>query len=149
MPQSLFWIHTHIDLLYTIHSNWSKSLQWRHNGLDSVWNHQPHVYSSVYSGADQRKHQSSASLTFVRGILRRPVNSPHKGPVTRKMFPFDDIIMYDPIIRKVLRTRDLLVGSPELTVMIPRISETRVLKIYAWQKQRCYHQCYHVDVSTF
>ena len=51
------------------------------------------VYSSVYSGADQRKHQSSASLAFVRGIHRRPVNSPHKGPVTRKMFPFDDVIM--------------------------------------------------------
>ena len=52
------------------------------------------VYSIAYSDADQRKHQSSASLTFVRGIHRGPVNSPHKGPVTRKMFPFDDVIMY-------------------------------------------------------
>ena len=52
------------------------------------------VYSAVYSGADQRKHQSSASLTFVWGIHRGPVNSPHKWPVTRKMFPFDDVIMY-------------------------------------------------------
>ena len=51
------------------------------------------VYSTVYSGADQRKHQSSASLVFVRGIHRGPVNSPHKWPVTRKMFPFDDVIM--------------------------------------------------------
>ena len=51
------------------------------------------VYSIVYSGADQRKHQSSASLAFVRGIHRGPVNSPHKWPVTRKMFPFDDVIM--------------------------------------------------------
>ena len=51
------------------------------------------VYSTVYSDADQKKHQSSASLAFVRGIHRRPVNSPHKGPVTRKMFPFDDVIM--------------------------------------------------------
>ena len=51
------------------------------------------VYSIVYSNADQRKHQSSASLAFVRGIHRRPVNSPHKWPVTRKMFPFDDVIM--------------------------------------------------------
>ena len=51
------------------------------------------VYSTVYSGADQRKHQSSASLAFVRGIHRGPVNSPHKWPVTRKMFPFDDVIM--------------------------------------------------------
>ena len=51
------------------------------------------VYSIVYSGANQRKHQSSASLAFVGGIHRRPVNSPHKGPVTRKMLPFDNIIM--------------------------------------------------------
>ena len=51
------------------------------------------VYSTVYSGADQRKHQSSASLAFVRVIQRGPVNSPHKWPVTRKMFPFDDVIM--------------------------------------------------------
>ena len=51
------------------------------------------VYATVYSGADQRKHQSSASLAFVHGIQRWPVNSPHKGPVTRKMFPFDDVIM--------------------------------------------------------
>ena len=51
------------------------------------------VYSTVYSGADQRKHQSSASLAFVRGIHRWQVNSPHKGPVTRKMLPFDDVIM--------------------------------------------------------
>ena len=48
------------------------------------------VYSTVYSGADQRKHQTSATLAFVRGIHRWPVNTPHKGPVTRKVFPFDD-----------------------------------------------------------
>ena len=51
------------------------------------------VYSIVYSGADQSKHQSSASLAFVWVINRGPVNSPHKWPVTRKMFPFYDVIM--------------------------------------------------------
>ena len=51
------------------------------------------VYSTVYPGADQSKHQSSASLAFVWGIHRGPVNSPHKWPVTRKRFPFDDVIM--------------------------------------------------------
>ena len=54
------------------------------------------VYSIVYSDADQRKHQSSASLAFARGIHRGPVNFPHKWPVTRKMFPFDDVIMTYP-----------------------------------------------------
>ena len=51
------------------------------------------VYSTVHSGADQRKQQSSTSLAFVRGIHQWPVNSPHKWPVTRRMFPFDDVIM--------------------------------------------------------
>ena len=51
------------------------------------------VYSTVYSCVDQRTHQSSASLAFVRAIHRWPVNSPHKWPVTRKMFPFDDVII--------------------------------------------------------
>ena len=51
------------------------------------------VYSTVYPGADQRKHQSPASLAFVWGIHRGPVNSPHKWPVTPKLFPFDDVLM--------------------------------------------------------
>ena len=51
------------------------------------------VYSIVYSGVNQRKYQSSASLAFVWEIHRGPVNFPHKWPVTRKMFPFDDVIM--------------------------------------------------------
>ena len=59
------------------------------------------VYSAVYSGADQRKHQSSASLAFVRGIHRGPVNSPHKWPVTRKIFPFDDVIMCRDILARL------------------------------------------------
>ena len=52
------------------------------------------VYSTVYSDADERKHQSSTSLAFVKGIHRWPVNSPHKGPVSRNMFPFDDVIVW-------------------------------------------------------
>ena len=44
------------------------------------------VYSNVYLRASQRKHTNSVSMAFVRGIH-------HKGPVTRKVFPFDDAIM--------------------------------------------------------
>ena len=51
------------------------------------------VCLTVYLDVDLRKYQSSASLAFVWGIHRRPVNSPHKWPVARKMFPFDDVIM--------------------------------------------------------
>ena len=71
-------------------------LQRRHNGHDGVPNHQPYdcLLNCLFRwGADQGKHRSSASLALVRGIHRWPVNSPHKGPVTRKMFPFDDILM--------------------------------------------------------
>ena len=57
------------------------------------------IYSTVYSDVDQGKHQSSVSLAFVRGIHRWPVNSPHKWPVTRKMFPFDDVIMESTFIK--------------------------------------------------
>ena len=67
------------------------------------------VYSTIYSGADQSKHQSSASLAFVWGIHRGPVNSPHKWPVTRKMFPFDDVIML---------YKTLLIHSPTSTVEV-------------------------------
>ena len=54
----------------------AKSLRWRHDGRDSISNYQPHdCLLTVYSDADQRKYQSSASLAFVRGIHRGPVNS--------------------------------------------------------------------------
>ena len=59
-------------------------------------------YSTVNSGTDERKHQSSAPLAFVRGIHGRPVNSPHKRPVTRKMFPFHDVIMCITHYRRVI-----------------------------------------------
>ena len=60
------------------------------------------IYSTVYSGADQRKPQSSVSQAFVRGIHRSTVNSPHKGPVTRKVFPFDDVIMRRNMVLRLL-----------------------------------------------
>ena len=72
------------------------------------------VYPYVYSRTDQRKHQSSMSLACVWGIHRWPVNSPHKGPVTRKMFPFDGVIVslwdgcpvHEPGCVGRIRTRD-------------------------------------------
>ena len=66
---------------------------------------------TVYSDADHRKHQSSASLVFVWGIHRWSVNSPHKWPVTRKMCPFDDVIMVTKLLTAKLSSRQLLVYS--------------------------------------
>ena len=65
----------------------------RHNGCDGVSNHQPRHCLLNRSGVDQRKHQSYVSLPYGWGIIRWPMNSQHKWPVTRKMFPFDDVIM--------------------------------------------------------
>ena len=70
------------------------------------------VYLTVYSDADQRKHQNTASLAFVRGIHRRPVTSPQKWPVTRKMFPFDDVIMGTWIVHIVINSVGLLSHIP-------------------------------------
>ena len=73
------------------------------------------VYSTVYSGTYQRKHQSSASLAFVRGI--QSVNSPHKRPVMWKIFLFDDVIMVIDIniskisLKKMCLTLKLLICS--------------------------------------
>ena len=79
------------------------SLQWRHNQCYGVSNHQRiDCFSTVCSRTDQRKHQSSMSLAFVRGIHRWPLNSPHKGPVTRKMFPFDDVMLFRRAGRTVI-----------------------------------------------
>ena len=77
---------------------WIGNEQWHYSDvivgpLASLITSLTSVYSTVHPGTDQRKHQSSTSLTFARGIHRRPVNSRHKWPVTRKMFPFDDVIM--------------------------------------------------------
>ena len=72
----------------------SHSLQWRHNRRKSVSSNQPHdcLLNRLFRRR-LKKTSSCASLAFVRGIHRGPVNSPDKWPVTRKMFPFGDVIM--------------------------------------------------------
>ena len=62
----------------------------------------------VSSDADPRKRQSSASLAFVRGIHRWAVNSPHKRPVMRKKFPFDDV---NTATRWCIIFEDVLLGT--------------------------------------
>ena len=87
------------------------------------------VYSTVYSGTDQRKHQSVASLAFEWGIHRGPVNSPHKGPVTRKLVPFDDVIMDVAVLstKHILSIyRHLLYWSSLLLSFLTRYSKNKV-----------------------
>ena len=90
------------------------------------------VYTTVSSGADQRKHQSSASLAFVWGIHRWPVNSPHERPVTRKMFPFDDVIMVSqkPCIRVALFEFGCIITHIFRSVIFP---QTSCLLLWQWE----------------
>ena len=70
------------------------SLQWRHNDHDCVWSHQPH--GCLLNRLFRRRSKKTSKLRVTGlcvGNSPGPVNSPHKGPVTRKMFPFDDVIM--------------------------------------------------------
>ena len=76
------------------------------------------VYSTVYSSADKKRHQSCASLAFVRGIPHWPVNSTHKGPVTREMFPFDDVIMVLKVSKFVHNTFDTRASCMEQFVKV-------------------------------
>ena len=72
----------------------SSALHWRHNDYDGVSNHQPHAYLLNRLFKSRSKKTSKLCVTSLCvGNSPGPVNSPHKGPVTRKMFPFDDVIM--------------------------------------------------------
>ena len=82
------------------------ALQWRHNGRDCVSSHQSHhcLLNRLFRRR-LKKNQSSASQAFVPGIHRWPVNSPHKWPLARKLFPFDDVIMGIGIVTSLPSTR--------------------------------------------
>ena len=67
--------------------------QWRHNGRDDVSNHQPHDCLLNRIFRHRWKKTSKLRVTGLWEIQRWPITSPYKGPVTRKMFPFDDVIM--------------------------------------------------------
>ena len=80
------------------------------------------IYSTVYSGAGQKEHQSSASLAFVQGIHRWPMNSPREWPVTRKIFPFDDVIMWISLI------------SIKFVPKVPTSNTPALVQIMAWRQ---------------
>ena len=78
--------------------------QWRHNGSDGVPNHQPH------NGLLNRLFRIRSKKTSkLRVTCRWSVNSPHKWPVTRKMFPFDDVIMNKNIMWSIMDTYETYV----------------------------------------
>ena len=82
-----YWVHWRVECF--------DSLRWRHNDYAGVSNHQPH--GCLLNRLFGRRSKKTSKLR-VTGLCAAnspgPVNSPHKGPVTRKMFPFDDVIMW-------------------------------------------------------
>ena len=84
----------HVPVLVGAVKTQCEPSQWRHNEHDGVSTHHHQKFSlNRLFRRKSKKHQSSASLAFVRGIDLWPVNSPQKGPATRNMFPFADVIM--------------------------------------------------------
>ena len=78
----------------TNHSEDKRALHWRHNDHDGVSNYQPH--GCLLNRLFRRRSKKTSKLCVTGlcvGNSPGPVNSPNKGPVTRKMFPFDDVIM--------------------------------------------------------
>ena len=71
------------------------SLRWRHNDHDGVSKDQPHgcLLNRLFRGRSKKTSKLRVTGLCV-GNSPGPVNSPHKGPVTRKILPFDDVIMF-------------------------------------------------------
>ena len=103
------------------------------------------VYSTVvYSGADKRKHQSPASFAFVWGIDRWPVNSPHKGPVTRKIFLFDDVIMQCDMM---MQQRLVFCDGWSLVDITGNIANVRVLFL-VFRTYICIVSCFYTTMTV-
>ena len=117
-----------------------KSLRWRHNDHDSVSNHQPH--GCLLNRLFRRRSKKTSKLRVTGlcvGNSPGPVNSPHKGPVTRKMFPFDDVIM-----TIIYPYRLLTVGLIIFDRKVSRVSDDNVLEQWHMPlcrllKTRCLH----------
>ena len=129
-------------------------LKWRHNERNVVSNNQPHdCLLNRLIGRRSKKHQSSASLVFVRGIHCWPVNSPHKGPLTRKMFLFDVVVMHIQVFGfsiaiKYLITIDMLainicIGTRSMQMMYMTIFDYLIFACYTaetlWPVSTIYH----------
>ena len=115
------------------------ALQWRHN----------ECLLTAYSGDDQRKQQSSASLAIVRGIHRGPVNFPRKGPVTRKMFHLMTSSCYFKVfITSPMRACPLLFSSTTSQGYLNNpIFSNFGLCAASWLHLMCYHELWSTPVN--
>ena len=109
-------------------------------------------------GADQRKHQSSASLAFVRGIHRWPMNSPHKWPVTRKMFPVEYVIMVMAWLMSnqpsgthtsvTFESKNNNIHHGEFWRRHLKISSSKIQSLFALFNVYVYFSCDHINIKA-
>ena len=104
------------------------SLHWRHNDHGGVSNHQRH--GCLLNRLFRRRSKKTSKLR-VTGLCAGPVNSPHKGPVTRKMVPFDDVIMWIP--SAISTARQFICIGCGLTTRTS--CETRTSSVQSWLLQ--------------
>ena len=94
---------TYWDSIRVIRRVSQLSLQWRHNGQDGVSNHQLH--NCLLNRLLEHRSKKTSKLR-VTGLCAENSSvtgdCPHKWPVTRKMFPYDDVIMYFCIVISLL-----------------------------------------------
>ena len=122
-----------INELTFIWGQFPKTLQRCHNDRDGVSiTGLTIVYWTVYSRRRSKETSNSASLAFVTRIHRWAMNSPHKGPVTRKMFPFDDVIIKCPIPHKNLKTtyQNLSMGQHEWKLNCVKTSLRKTIMLH-------------------
>ena len=93
----------------------SFSLQWRHNERYGVSNHRRLECLLIRLLRGRSKKTLKLSVTsLLRGIHRWPVDFPHKRTVTRRMFPFDDVIMFSDDPGRIFYNRVPKCGSRSL-----------------------------------
>ena len=103
MPESHTMLVTYSSAVYRLwirsSQNHTVSLHWRHNDHDGVSNHPPHgcLLDRLFRRRSKKTSKLRATGLCV-GNSPEPVNYPHKGPVTRKVFPFDDVIMLEVVV---------------------------------------------------
>ena len=114
------------------------TLRWRHIGRDGVSNHQP--YDCLLNRLFRRRSKTASKLRVTGlcvGIHRGPINSPHKWPVTRKMFPFHDVIMYNT------KKSKLKMEATSTERLIGYVETCLILLNHCWQpKSRHYSVCF-------
>ena len=103
------------------------------------------VCSNVYSDGHQRKDQSSASLAFMRGIHRWPVDSPHKGQITRKIFSFDDVIMTTPHMHESWKDTAVYCCTDTCDPQADLFLNSDGSKSVAWRLLLVPSSCYQID----